>query len=56
MLAALIFRAYSRTFTALSGSRARRVEKPMTAFMGVRMSWLMLDRKVVLASLASRAI
>ena len=56
LLAAPILRVYSRTFTALSGSRASRVEKPMTAFMGVQMSWLMLERKVDFASLASCAI
>ena len=32
-----------------------RVVKPMMAFMGVRMSWLMLERKVLLAMLARSA-
>ena len=56
LLAALIFRVYSRTLTLLSGALARRVEKPMTAFMGVRISWDILLKKVVLAALASRSM
>ena len=49
---AVIFLVYSRTLTGSLESLASREVKPSTAFMGVRMSWDMLDRKVVLDSLA----
>ena len=55
-LEAVIFRVYSRTFSGFSASRASRAAKPTMAFMGVRMSWLMLLRKALLARLASSAI
>ena len=48
----VIFLVYSRTLAGLSASLDSRVVKPNTAFMGVRISWDMLDRKVVLDSLA----
>ena len=51
-----IFWVYSRTFSGLSASRLRREEKPTMAFIGVRMSWLMLARKLLLASLATLAV
>ena len=49
---AVIFFVYSRTFTGLSASFVSRVVKPRMAFMGVRISWDMLERKVVLELLA----
>jgi len=49
---AMIFWVYSRTLAGFSASLERRVVNPSTAFMGVRMSWDMLERKVVLDSLA----
>ena len=48
----VIFLVYSRTLAGLSASLARSVVNPSTAFMGVRISWDMLERKVVLDSLA----
>ena len=51
----VIFRVYSRTLAASSASLASRVVKPMMAFMGVRMSWDILDRNALLASLARLA-
>ena len=47
-----IFRVYSRTFSGWSTSRSIRAVKPMMAFMGVRISWDILARKWLLASLA----
>ena len=49
----MIFLVYSRTFAGFSASAARSVVKPRTAFMGVRMSWDMLERNVFLASTAA---
>ena len=51
-----IFRVYSRTFSGCSASRPSSTEKPTMAFMGVRMSWDMLARKLLLASLAALAV
>ena len=49
---AVIFFVYSRTLTGFSASMDKSVVKPKTAFMGVRISWDILERKVVLDSLA----
>ena len=46
--------AYSRC-SSLSAVSSRRPVMPMTAFMGVRISWLMVARKAPLASLAASA-
>ena len=48
----MIFLVYSRTLMGFSASLDKRVVKPSTAFMGVRMSWDMLERNTVLDSLA----
>ena len=54
-LEAVIFRVYSRTLSGFSASLASSTVKPMMAFMGVRMSWDILDRKALFASLARLA-
>ena len=52
----LLFLRYSFTLSDAVGSFMAMLFKPMMAFMGVRISWLMLDRNVVLALLASSAM
>ena len=44
-----------RVLAEMSGSLRAMLSSPMMAFMGVRISWLMLERKTVLARLASSA-
>ena len=48
----LILFRYSSTFSGWSRRLAARVVKPTMAFMGVRMSWDMFERKALLAALA----
>ena len=50
-----ILARYSFTFSWLSTWEAAREVNPMMAFMGVRISWDMLFRNVVLAELALSA-
>ena len=50
-----IFSRYSRVWGRRVSSFRARLFRPMMAFMGVRISWLMLDRKAVLALLACSA-
>ena len=45
---AMIFFVYSLTLSGFSASLARRVVNPKTAFMGVRISWDILERNIVL--------
>ncbi len=52
---AWILRVWSRTRSGSPASRRRSVARPTMAFMGVRMSWLTLDRNVLLDSLATSA-
>ena len=49
---AIIFFVYSRTLSGFSASFASSVVKPRTAFIGVRMSWDILERNIVLELLA----
>ena len=51
----LMIRTYFMCFGASSGSRSRSCEKPRIAFIGVRISWLMLARKALFARLAAFA-
>ena len=51
----MIFLRYSCTRSRLSMFVSASVVKPIMAFMGVRMSWDMLERKSVLARLAAFA-
>ena len=50
-----IFSRYSRVRSEMAGSLRARLLRPMMAFMGVRISWLMFERKAVFALLASSA-
>ena len=49
---AMIFFVYSRTFSGFSASLASSVVNPRTAFIGVRISWDILERNIVLELLA----
>ena len=50
-----IFSRCSLVFCGISGSLKAILSRPMMAFIGVRISWLILERKEVLALLASSA-
>jgi hypothetical protein len=50
-----IVQAKSRC-SSLSGVSSKRPLMPMTAFIGVRISWLIVARKALLASLAASAL
>ena len=50
-----IFCRYSRVVSDRVSSLIARLPSPMIAFIGVRISWLMFDRKAVLALLAPSA-
>ena len=54
-LDALIWRVWSSTASLSPPSRSRRRVRPITAFIGVRMSWLMLERNVLFEALAASA-
>ena len=49
---AMIFFVYSRTFSGFSASLASSVVNPITAFIGVRISWDIFERNMVLELLA----
>ena len=51
----VIFRRQSRTWSGLSMFAVAMAVMPTIAFIGVRMSWLMLERNSLLAWLASSA-
>ena len=46
---------YSLVSSGVSGSCRAMLSRPMIAFIGVRISWLMLDRNAVFARFASSA-
>ncbi len=52
----VIFLVYSRTLSGFFASLAKRAAKPTMAFIGVRISWLILERNELLARFASSAI